>query len=282
MGAQYLKIIFLTSAAIFLASAAAAWAASTGEKPGLVDDALSWPDSRAELTKERVDRVMSRLKVIDPNKATKLEKLRGTSPEAFRTELRELIHERFRELAKSGGKEGIPGQGPREILKERLHQRCDDYLTWLKANAPEEAERLTDLQKSKPDLYKRQLLLGARKYGRIAEAAQENPELANILREDFELRNKSFELLRKIKATTNEAEKRKLTAELEDVVSDRFDVILQRKQMEYDRLRQEIERLQEEVKEGEIQLEKWKANKPDRIKERVNELLTRTEKFEWE
>jgi len=102
------------------------------------------------------------------------------------------------------------------------------------------------------------------------------------LKEDLELRNKSFEILRKIKTTTDEAEKQKLASELEKMTSDRFDVILQRKQMEYDQLRKELDKLTERIKQNEIQLEKWKANKAERVKERVKELLNRTEKFEWE
>ena len=81
---------------------------------------------------------------------------------------------------------------------------------------------------------------------------------------------------------TDEAEKQKLTTELEKVTSDRFDVVLQRKQMEYDQMQKELARLTEHIKKSEAQLENWKANKAERVKERVKELLSRTEKFGWE
>jgi hypothetical protein len=52
--------------------------------------------------------------------------------------------------------------------------------------------------------------------------------------------------------------------------------------LEYDQLRKELDRLTERIKQNEVQLERWKANKDERVKERVKELLSRTEKFEWE
>ncbi len=279
MKTQYLKITVLAAAVIVLAVAMPVNAAGKGEKSSWIEDERGWPTSE-----ERMERMMNRLKETDPNKAAEFEKLRATDPNAFRAAIRDMVREQFKErmlLGDIGGPQ--PRPGPKgEMIRERLYERGDEYLDWLKANYPEEAERLTELQKDKPELYKRQLWLGARKYGRIAEAAQENPELAKVLKEDLELRNKSFEILRKIKATTDEAEKQKLIAELEETTSERFDVILKRKQMEYERLRQEIERLQEQVKQNEIQLEKWNTNKAERVKERVKELLSRTEKFEWE
>jgi hypothetical protein len=285
MKTRHLKIMILAGAAIALAITLPANAQRKGpNEPGWNDVKNGGPGPRPALTEERIDRIMNRMKEADPAKAEEMEKLRETDPNAFRAALKEMIHERFREKMLLGdvNRPG-PGFGPRgEKFRERMRGRGEEYLDWLKANAPEEAERLAELKKNIPELYKRQLWLGARKYGRIAEAAQENPELAKVLKEDLELRNKSFDILRKIRATTDEAEKQKLTAELEQVVSERFDVILQRKQMEYDQLRQEIERLQEQVKQNEAQLEKWKANKADRVKARVKELLNRTEKFEWE
>jgi len=277
MKTQYFKIMVLAGMAIILAVAIPSIAADKDEKSGQVVDERGWPGSE-----ERMERMMNRLKEVDPNKAAELEKLRATDPEAFRNEMREMMRERFKERAMQRGKEECPPEAKKEIIREKLRERGDEYLDWLKANYPEEAQRLAELQKDKPELYKRQLWLGARKYGRIAEAAQENPELAKILKEDLELRNKSFEILRKIKTTTDEAEKQKLASELEKMTSDRFDVILQRKQMEYDQLRKELDKLTERIKQNEIQLEKWKANKAERVKERVKELLNRTEKFEWE
>ena len=277
MKTQYFKIMVLAGMAIILAVAIPSIAADKDEKAGQVGGERDWPGST-----ERMERMMNRLKEVDPNKAAELEKLRETDPEAFRNEMREMMRERFKERAMQRGKEECPPEAKKEIIREKLRERGDEYLDWLKANYPEEAQRLAELQKDKPELYKRQLWLGARKYGRIAEAAQENPELAKILKEDLELRNKSFEILRKIKTTTDEAEKQKLASELEKMTSDRFDVILQRKQMEYDQLRKELDKLTERIKQNEIQLEKWKANKAERVKERVKELLNRTEKFEWE
>jgi hypothetical protein len=277
MKTQYLKIMALAGMTIILATAVPSIAADKDEKAGQVVGTRAWPGSE-----ERMERMMNRLKEVDPNKAAELEKLRATNPEAFHQELREMMRERFKERMLPGDTNRL-GPGPKgEMFRERLRERGDEYLEWLKANYPEESQRLAELQKDKPELYKRQLWLGARKYGRIAEAAQENPELAKVLKQDLELRNQTFDILRKIKATTDEAEKQKLTAQLEQITSERFDVILQRTQIEYDQLQEELARLQEHIKRSEAQLENWKASKAERVQERIKELLNRTEKFEWE
>jgi len=264
---------------LMLAVAVPSIAAGKNRKDDQVANARGWPSSE-----ERTKRIMNRLKEADPDKAAELEKLRETDPNAFKVAIKEIMRERFKDRMMYGD-ENRPGPtlGPKgEKFRERVLERSEEYLDWLKTNYPEESQRLAELQRNNPELYKRQLWLGARKYGRIAEAAQENPELAKVLQQDLELRNHTFDILRKIRATTDEAEKQKLTAELEQIVSERFDVILQRKQIEYNQLRKEIERLQEQIKQNEAQLEKWKSTKDERVKERVKELLSRTEKFEWD
>ena len=247
-------------------------------KAEVKDNKSEWigkEDINKEFPPDRLERIMSRLKEEDPNKAAQLENLRNTDPEAFRTELRKVIRERFKDVM-------VGKNGKKDVFGERLRERADEYLQWLKTNYPEEADRLAELKKTNQNLYQRQLLVGIKKYARIIEAEQENPELAKILKEDLDLRNKTIDILVKIKAAANDTEKQKLTAELEKITAQRFDIILKRKQMEYDRLQQEIQRLQEQVKENETKLQQWKQTKDERVKERVKELITRTEKFDWD
>ena len=247
------------------------------EKTGVVENERGWPGEA-----ERMNSMMEQLKELDPNQAAELEKLRATNPEAYKETLKNIMRERFEDRPMQRVRAGGMPEMRKEMMRERLRDRADEYLEWLKANYPDEAERMADLKKAKPELYKRQLIVSIKKYGRIAEASKDNPELAKVLKKDLELRNKSFDLLLKLKTTSDEAEKQKLTTELEQMTSQRFDVILKRKQLEYDQLRQELDRLQEQVRQNELQLEKWKQTKNERVAERVKELLSRTEKFEWE
>ena len=179
-----------------------------------------------------------------------------------------------------------PNESPREHMRgafiERLQEREPELLEWLKKNYPDEAQKLADLKVKDPELYKRQLALSFRKYGRTIELSSEYPELADVFKKDTELRKQQHELLEKIKATANDDEKKKLTAELEQVISDRFDIIVKRKQVEYEQLLKRLENLTEEVNRSNAEIEKWKQTKDEKVKERLNELLTRTDRFEWD
>jgi flagellar motor protein MotB len=121
-----------------------------------------------------------------------------------------------------------------------------------------------------------------KKYRRIFEAEKENPELAKVLKEDLELKEKRNKLLRRIRASTNDAEKKRLTKELEEVVSSRFDLIVKRKQIEYEQLSKKLEKLKEQVKRSEAEVEKWENVKDKEVKQRLEELISRAEKFNWE
>jgi glycerophosphoryl diester phosphodiesterase len=128
----------------------------------------------------------------------------------------------------------------------------------------------------------KELRLSYRKYGRIAEAAKENPQLAEVLKKDLELGKAQNELLKKIKAATNDNEKKELTQKLEEALGRRFDLIMERKQIEYEHLRKKLERLKEEVQQSEGQVEKWKQLKGNLVKERLDKLLKQSEEFTWD
>ena len=61
----------------------------------------------------------------------------------------------------------------------------------------------------------------------------------------------------------------------------KFDLIVKRKQITYEQLRKELEELKERVKESEAEVEKWKKVKSEKVNERLEELIGRTEKFNW-
>ena len=170
------------------------------------------------------------------------------------------------------------------MIRERARERYAEYIEWLEENYPEEAEKLAELRESKPELYMRQIALSLKKYGRIAEAAKENPQLAEVLKESLQLTKQRDKLIRKIRKATDEDEKKKMVEELKEVISSKFDLIVKRKQMAYEQLRKELEKLQKEVKKNEAEAEKWKDPefKNESVKARVEELISRTSKFKWD
>ena len=156
-------------------------------------------------------------------------------------------------------------------------------MKWLKKNCPVEAEELTKMGDKNPELFSRKFWQGYRRYGKIAEAARENPELAKILKNDLVLKDKLNELLKNIRSAADEKEKKELTKELEKVVGERFDLIVKRKQIEYERLLKRLEELKKQVKESESKVEKWKDAKvkEENVKTHIEELVQDTNKFEW-
>lgn len=161
-----------------------------------------------------------------------------------------------------------------------------EHLEWLEKNIPEKAKELAELREKDQELYMRRMALSLRKYGRIAEAEKENPELAKILRENLELNNERNELLRKIKATKTGSKKEKLVRGLKETVSIKFDLLVRQKQIAYEQLLKRLERLKKELKESKGEVEKWKNTKfkDEKVEERLEELLSGSgnKKFRWE
>ena len=126
--------------------------------------------------------------------------------------------------------------------------------------------------------------LALKKYGRIYEEGRRNPELADVLLEDLKLKKRRDELVKNIKATTNEREKKKLVAELEDVVAVRFDLIVRRKQIAYERLLEWLEGLRKHIRQsrGEINIWRDEKFKNDNVKKRMQDLLEENPKFNWD
>ncbi|MBA7708375.1 hypothetical protein ES703_117273 [subsurface metagenome] len=96
------------------------------------------------------------------------------------------------------------------------------------------------------------------------------------------LKGKRDKLLGKIRAASDKDEKKELVENLEEVISSRFDLIVRRKQVEYEQLHKKLEKLQKRVKQSEAEVEKWKKVKSEKVKERLKELISRSEKFRWD
>lgn len=304
MRTTYGIVLVLTMAAIMLLTTAPACGAEEKKEENI------WSEGKPkrgpgqfELTEEVIKRVMNQLAKTEPAKAKELEQLRKKDAEKFKAELRKVMREQFGKKLRERGeqrtgrrsrqgqempfaKPGMAGEPPRgrerEMDRERRRERYAEFLEWLEKDYSETAKELAELKEKKPELYRRQLWLIYRKYRRIFEASKENPKLAEVLKEDLELKGKRDKLLGKIRAATDEDEKKKLSKQLAEVVSSRFDLIVKRKQIAYEQLRKELEELKERVRQSEAEVEKWKEVKDEKVKERVEKLVSRTEKFKWD
>ena len=305
MKTTYAKILVLAMAILVaLAGSMSLRAAEEQEKDIWAEDEPGQAFQQAELPEKMVERILNQLAETEPERAEGLRKLREEDPEKFRLEIRrarrEQLTRRYREQRRRAGEPSpvlpqrpdigpggyggrvTPARPGREIVRERLFERHEEFVEWLRKNYPKDAQRLAELRKEKPELYARQVGLVYRQYRRIFEASKENPQLAKVLKEDLELTKERDKLLRKIRAESNENEREKLVKELKDIVSKRFDLLIKRRQIEYERLSKQLERLKERVKQSEAEVEKWKATKDNQVKERLEELISRTEKFRWD
>lgn len=272
---------------------------------------------RFRLGDERIEEFLDQLAEAHPERAAELRKLRKSNPEQFRKELRETFAERRRMGGHPGdeprgpgrgSERGRPGRGPgrmggrpemkagpgprsvggrggrRERWRERIERKHDEYIEWLKKNFPEEARKLARLHEKDPenlDEYIQQVIDSRDKFGEIMEAQERNPELAEVLKGEIELKRDRAKLLEKIR-TAQGKQRKELMQKLEELVNIRFDLIVRKKQLRYEHLLRRLERLQKEVKEREAEVEKLKGKKAQFIKERVEELTSKAEKMDWD
>ena len=179
------------------------------------------------------------------------------------------------------GRGGGSGGGGRGERMQRMQRKHEKYLNWLKENYPQEAQELEKVRQENPELYMRRVMHSSRKYGRIAEAAKDNPELAAVLKEDLELKDERDEIIQKLRSA-EDGDKEALTAELKEIVSKRFDLIVKRKQLQHKQLLEKLEKLKKQVEESEAEAEKWEATKDEKVESRLKELIERSEKFRWD
>ena len=306
MKTSYGTILVLAAAVVMLFTALPCWAVESDEENIWSDDKPRYMSRRMELTEEVIERVMTRLAETDPEKAEELKRLRKKDPEKFKAEIRKAMRERFAKIhgeqkrrkgatrshsgedkpsmvrggrfrpAKKGARTGI---GP--AMRRESHA---EYLEWLEKNYPQEAKKLAGLKGKRPEVYEERVGHSLRKYRRIFEAEKENPELAEVLKEDLKLKKKRDKLLRKIRRVSDNEERQELIGQLEQVISSRFDLILRRKQIEYKRLHKQLERLKERIKKSEAKIEKWKDPefKNSNIEARIDELTAGIEGFKWD
>ena len=227
---------------------------------------------RFELTDEEIDRVMKALKESDPAKAKELAELRAKDPNQFQAELR-----------KHGSEE--VGKIIRERIETWRQRWRNEFLEWLQKNYRKEAEELEKLKQRDPDLYVNKFDLTMGKYRPIWEAVRRrNTELAEVLKEDLELKERRAELLRAIKAAKSEKERKELTGQLQEVVSRRYDLIVKQKEIAYERLLRWLKELQNRIKKSRAEIANWKDEKikADNVKQRLKDLSEGSQKMNWD
>jgi len=248
-----------------------------------------------EPTPEQMDHILAEIKQKDPQKADELGKLRENDPNAFRMELLNTMREQFmshmmEQMGEQGRRQPTQGQMPMmegpgaEFMREKMQEKTDEYLKCLKENYPDEAAKLEQLKKDNPEQFARAMMISGKKYGPICMAVKDDPNLAKVLKQQMELKGKRADLLKQVRAATDEKKKKTLTTELEQIVGQQFDLIVKRKQMAYEDLTKKLADLQKEVNQRKAEAEKWKSKdfKSQKVKERVTELLNEKEKFEWD
>jgi hypothetical protein len=272
--------------------------------PPVPDEAIM--DKQFEPTAERIEKILAEIKEHNPQKAEELMQLREKDPNAFRLELRKTLRAKFREEMKEqmrempmllrGGEEVMMkaremqrrnpwmGRGGPGMMQEWMKDKPEEYMKWLMENYPDEATKLKELKDQDFERYTRAVMVRGRKYWPIFEASKDNPRLAELLKEQLALKEQRAELIKQIKATTDEKEKQQLTADLEKILGQSFDLIVKRKQLACDDLTKKLTELQKEVVQKKAEIEKWKSKefKNDKVKQRINELLSEKEKFEWD
>ena len=254
---------------------------------------------RHKMGPEKIEEMLQHIAERNPEKAKELKILRKENPAEFRKAMQQMFakkHDRQKEAKsyqgehekrrfdaqagerRSSDRSGRSDRGTRGRRSDRITH--DQILSWLKENYPRKAEKLVRLRKKKPELFGR--MVG--KYGRIAEVDKENPQLGNALKRDLELKEKKYKILKKLKNTTDEKERKQLTAELKEVVSYRFNVILRRKKLVYNQMLRKLEELKKEVEKHKTELDRH--NNPDfknkNINARLQELLVQSEEFQWD
>jgi len=228
-----------------------------------------WP-RRFELSDEEIGRIMKSLKESDPERAKQIQKLRRKDPNRFQFE-----------LGRHGGEEF--GRIVRRRTERWWHQKQAEFLQWLDENYPQDAKELVGLKEKDTKLYWDKFGIINRKYRRIYEEEKRNPELAEVLKEDLQLKKTRDGLIEKIRTTKIDEEKKNFARQLEEVVGRRFDLIIRRKRFEYERLLKWVEQLQKQLEESKAEIAEWsnEKTKEENVKNRVNELL-RGHSFRWD
>jgi len=261
------------------------WGDEKGKKPG-----------ERRMSAEKIEGVLRHIAENDPEKAEHLRQLKEKDPQKFREQMRLLIgargdgddnRTRGQHSGQSKGemgKERMSGRGMSGRgggFGGRMAERHDEYVKWFKKEFPEKAQKIEAMREKDPEKYMKLMQGCQRKYSPIMRAQRSNPELAKVLKEDIQLQSQRDQLLKELRSA-DKKESKALRKELEEVVSSRFDIILKKKQLRYKDMLKRLQALEKRVNEQQAEVESLKDKKNDTIEQRIEELISKTERISWD
>ncbi len=113
-------------------------------------------------------------------------------------------------------------------------------------------------------------------YGRLFDRVSENPQMKDLLIQDYHLNREQLSpLLGKIWATRGAAEKAKFRPELEKLLSQIYDVKVQIKEKEYEQLKERLKDLENTINKSQEELGRWKDDitKKAEVKKQADNLI---------
>jgi len=226
---------------------------------------------RRDLNDETANKILEGLRQRDPAKAKELEKFRSRDPERFKAELRNSGQPELDQITLG-------------YWEARRRKRNADFIDWLKANYPRQEQELAALKDKDPKLYITSFEHLMDEYGYIFDAARSNPELGNVLKEDYDLKRRVGELCRRLRSEKLDAKRQELGTELQDVVARRYDLIVRRKEIAYEQFLKRLQDLQKQVIESKDEIAKYKDPKvkQENVRQRVHALTDNKVKFKWD
>jgi len=223
-----------------------------------------------QFTEKQIQKILDQLKKTDPSKAAKFEELRRTDAEKFISAIRDEI--------KQQQKKTSPKQ---EKWKDALFKKHEAFLVWFKKQYPQDHKELIGLQIEDPEKYVQRFMDLMKIYEPIQKMEKYNPKLSETMKKNLDLQKRRDALLLQIRIASEEQQP-KLIEELRSVVSQRFDTIVLEKRLQYRWLRKRLADLTKKVEAHAEELESLNKNKEQSVQDRMNELMERTEKVNWD
>ena len=275
---QYFRITLLLGLTLLMTTGSAV--ANSGDDPQQSTESIWETEAHASqnppwynwlLDEETVNRIMQGLQQRDSEKAAELQELRQTNPERFRAALGIYGIEEIQEIS-------------RERSEAWRRKQLEEFVQWLKTNYPKEEETLTKAKETDPQIYTRTIERIRDQYGPLYEAEKTNPELAAVLKEDLELKQRRNDLLRQLRREQSDEKRREIGAELYGIVARRYDLIVRRKQIAYDQLQAKLQELQQQLDTSKKEIVRWEDAdvRGQNIRGRLEGLINRQRVFPWD
>jgi hypothetical protein len=284
--AGWMAVIFLAGGLAGMAfgaekPAANAPAAET-PKTDIWEDHLMHPFDAIVLTEQQIDRFLARLSQTNAERAGELEKMRITNPQQFRWEIREEMANRFFQSTRqpaAADTKPAPSAPPAAVPappSEAVQKRHGELIVWLEKNFPRQAGEL----KANPSPSAERITELLNRYDPVMRAERSNPPLAEVMIEDIKTQIRCDELLMDL-PYANPEEREAIIKELDELTAKRFDLIVRKRELQHELLRRRLNRLQQELDTQKQEMDLLKSAKEPSVKQRVKELVERTDKTNW-